>query len=308
MSPRPPRRFQVMALLAKTIFPALVLAVLLSAPPARGEGFPLADLLQPAPDDTPRIERAKLNLRSNPRAQLSLFGLGHAYFEIHKYREAGRVYEYALERGYRYPQHMHTDLAIVYERLGLWDQAVDQYYRAKELVPDFFHPRYGLAYYYATRDENLEGARKMLEEITPLKDLPGTDAQQSRLEPFLWEVYGFVLLRLEEYEAAEEALLKAYEGIDPLYIGENYPSNYLRSVYNVLFHLAELYRLTGRPGQAIEYYQEIDERYRARFDDRRVVTRITARPRGSFELRRDRYLFIRMQEEWSRYDRYRYGP
>lgn len=297
-----------MASFSRITIPALAAAALFAAGPAPSGDFPLADLLRPAPDDTPRIERAKSNLRANRRDQLSLFGLGHGFFEIHRYREAGRVYEHALEIGCILPEHMHTDLAIVYERLGLWDQAVDHYYRAKELVPDFFHPRYGLAYYYATRDENLEGARKMLEEITPLKDLKGTDPGQSRLEPFLWEVYGFVLLRLEEYEAAEEALIKAYEGIDPLYIGENYPSNYLRSVYNVLFHLAELCRLTGRPAKALEYYREIDERYRARFDDRRVVTRSTGRPRGTFELRRDRYLFIRMQEEWSRYDRYRYGP
>ena len=270
--------------------------------------FTLHDILQPEPGDTPRIKRAKANLKRKPRDKFSLYGLGHGFFEIHRYREARKAYEYALEHKPFHPEHIHTDLAIVYERLGLWDKAVEHYYRAKELVPEFFHPRYGLAYYYATRSENLEQAKKMLEELMPLKNIPGTDARQSRLEPFLYEAYGFVLLRMEEYNAAEEALLKAYEGIDPLYLGENYPSNYLRSVYNVLFHLGELYRLTGRPEEAGKYYAQIDVRYSKRLNDRRVVKRGTYRPRGVWELIRDRWLFLRMQEEWSRYDRYRYGP
>lgn len=292
----------------KKILLAISNGIIIGLLPVYGHCFPLQDLLKPDPSDTPRIKRAKTILRRKPGQKLALYGLGHGFFEIHRYQEARRAYEYALEHNPYHPEHIHTNLAIVYERLGLWEKAIEHYYKAKELVPDFFHPRYGLAYYYATRDENLDGARKMLEELIPLKNIPGTDPLQARLEPFLYEAYGFVLMRMEEYEAAEEVLLKAYEGIDPLYIGENYPVNYVRSVYNVLFHLGELYRLTGRPEEAMKYYAQIDVRYSARLNDRRVVKRETARPSGKWELMRDRWLFLRMQEEWSRYDRYRYGP
>ena len=275
--------------------------------PTSARGFTLSDIFQPDSNDTPRVKEAKSILRKNPQKKLALYGLGHGLFEAHQYQSARRVYEYALAHKPLHPEHLHTDLAIVYERLGMWDKAVEHYYQAKELVPDFFHPRYGLAYYYAARNENLDEARSMLEEIFPLKNLSGTDPSQSRLQEFWHEAYGFVLMRMGEYAAAEKELLIAYEKIEPLYIGENYPSNYAKSVYNVLFHLGELYRLMDRPEEAMKYYREIDERYQGRFLDRRVVKRSTGRPAGRWELKRDRWLFLRMAEEWSRYDRYRYG-
>lgn len=251
----------------------------------------LEPLLKPKPDDTPRIKKAKQILRSNPRRDLALYGLAHGSYQIGRYRDAIKVYNYMIEIGVDWnPRFIHSDKAHVQTRLGQHEKAAKNYRKSLEMDSEFSHPYAGLAIMWIRQKRNYEKAEEYLKKAIKYE-------QVAEILKDTYRVYlGAAYLGQDRVDKAIETLKKAKEAIPVTLVGQNFPTNDVESVYEVRYFLARAYMEKGDTDAAMaELQSAIDARETRMNSPNRG--RQTAMPRGTWEMIEHpgvfRYLFTR---------------
>jgi len=127
----------------------------------------------------------------------------------------------------------HINLGAVLDKKGQADEAVRQYQEAIRLKPDAAEARNNLGYLWASRGENLDQARAMIEKAVQL---------EPKNAAFL-DSLGCVLLKLNRGREALDYQLKAIDN-------SSAPD---ASLYD---HLGDIYAALKQPGQAVESWHK----------------------------------------------------
>lgn len=256
---------------------------------SRAGAVEIDDLLAPASYDTPRLAESKRILSGNPSDEIALFGLAHGFYEIARYRESVRVYERMIEGGVSRMHYVHSDMAIVLDRLERTAEAEEHFRIAQGIMPTFPHPYAGLATMWLRRGQRLEEAATNLglainyETSEDLKNCYRVQLGAARLD-------------MGEVEEAIRILEEARAALPVLLVRENYPINDIEALYEVRYHLARAYRKQGNRAEAERLLEEAVQVY----ETRRAAppqARQATMPPGTWEAiehpDRFRYLFER---------------
>lgn len=175
-------------------------------------------------------QSAAETLRLDPQNADGLAVMGTIHWMSGELELAEEVYRRSLELRPGEPA-VHTNRAVVLQKLKRFDEAVESYQRALEIDPTFVDAMGNLAYLYSSR-ELVPKAREVARR--GLRQMPG--------EPFLL----FVLARCDRLEGKLEAAQSQLEKLEPLL-----PEG--RLMAEVLFELGKTHDAKGERESAARY-------------------------------------------------------
>ena len=113
---------------------------------------PACDVAKTVEEIEIEIEDAKEEVRKNPDDAKAHNGLGIAYDELGKYKEAIESYKQAIRIDPDFAL-AHVNLGDAYAELDKYEEAIESYKQAIEIDPDFALAHNNLGYAYAELDK-----------------------------------------------------------------------------------------------------------------------------------------------------------